>query len=274
MPVFERGGVTIHYEEYGPADGPLVLATHGFAENTTYWTCCGVAQAIAAAGYRVVLTDMRGHGRTTVAEGEPFTAEAIGDDIEALADHFGAARFHLLSHATGGMAAARYAMRANGRLASVIITDAGSATQPFPTDGEANRTFWNRVSWDAFLAHSRREPGVFLFNLDNLPNRDELWRMIDTMFRLGVPAELGRFAAEFYADPDPRVDLLRRVDCPTLVLLGALDHVFVEPSALMAREIPDCRHVVLPGVGHMTAMEAPERTAEEIVDFLATTATQ
>ena len=38
----------------------------------------------------------------------------------------------------------------------------------------------------------------------------------------------------------------------------------------MAGEIPDVRHVILDGIGHMTAIEDPERTIKEILDFLET----
>lgn len=65
---------------------------------------------------------------------------------------------------------------------------------------------------------------------------------------------------------------MRQIKCPTLVLLGEYDVVFIEPSELMAREIPDVRHVVIEGIGHMTAIEDTPRTATEILDFLDTVA--
>jgi len=74
----------------------------------------------------------------------------------------------------------------------------------------------------------------------------------------------------FYTDPDPHIDELRKVKCPTLVLLGEFDLVFLKPSEIMANEIPDVRHVILPDLGHMTAIEDPERTIAEILDFLET----
>jgi pimeloyl-ACP methyl ester carboxylesterase len=66
----------------------------------------------------------------------------------------------------------------------------------------------------------------------------------------------------------PMVEGLRQIKCPTLVLLGEFDIVFLKPCEILAREIPDARHVVLNGIGHMTAMEDPERTIKEILDFL------
>jgi pimeloyl-ACP methyl ester carboxylesterase len=66
------------------------------------------------------------------------------------------------------------------------------------------------------------------------------------------------------------IEGLRQIKCPTLVLLGEFDIVFLEPSEIMAREIPDVRHVILDGIGHMTAFENSERTIMEILDFLET----
>jgi pimeloyl-ACP methyl ester carboxylesterase len=76
------------------------------------------------------------------------------------------------------------------------------------------------------------------------------------------------FFPSFYTDPDPHVEELRKIKCPTLILLGEHDIVFLEPSEIMAKEIPNNRHVIMKGVGHMTAIEAPDETARELLSFL------
>ena len=78
------------------------------------------------------------------------------------------------------------------------------------------------------------------------------------------------FMTRFYTDPDPRIKELQQVKCPTLVLLGEFDVVFLKPSEIMAKEIPDVRHVIMPGLGHMTAIEDPKQFIAEILDFLET----
>jgi pimeloyl-ACP methyl ester carboxylesterase len=64
------------------------------------------------------------------------------------------------------------------------------------------------------------------------------------------------------------VKRLRGITCRCLVLLGEYDTLFIKPSELLARCIPDVKHVVLEGLGHMTAAEDPDRTADEILSFL------
>ena len=60
---FEHGtitanGIDIHFVEQG--EGPLVLFLHGFPESWYSWR--HQLPAVAAAGYRAVALDMRGHG--------------------------------------------------------------------------------------------------------------------------------------------------------------------------------------------------------------------
>ena len=56
-------GLTMHCLEGGAADAPCVLLLHGFPELAYSWR--HVVPALAAAGYRVIVPDQRGYGRTT-----------------------------------------------------------------------------------------------------------------------------------------------------------------------------------------------------------------
>jgi pimeloyl-ACP methyl ester carboxylesterase len=274
MPTLDRGNAHLHWEEAGA--GSPILTTHGLTENAGYWSQSGVTAALAER-HRVISMDMRGHGRTRV-EGPPFgfDVDTLGDDVEALADHLGLDRFHLLTHATGGMVGVRYAMRPAARLASLILTDTGSATAITPGDAETRRRAMSQFAasfegkdWDEILARARKHPGPFLFRLDQHPERERLWGIVERIFRLGDPDVIARFIRSFYTDPDPRLEGLRAIRCPSLVLLGEHDVLFVEPSRLMAREIPRARWVMLAGIGHMTAIEDPGRTLAAILEFLA-----
>jgi pimeloyl-ACP methyl ester carboxylesterase len=274
MPTLDRENAHLHWEEAGA--GSPILTTHGLTENADYWSLSGVTAALAER-HRVISMDMRGHGRTRV-EGPPFgfDVDTLGDDVEALADHLGLDRFHLLTHATGGMVGVRYAMRPGARLASLILTDTGSATAITPGDAETRRRAMSQFAasfegkgWDEILARARKHPGPFLFRLDQHPERERLWGIVERIFRLGDPDVIARFIRSFYTDPDPRLEGLRSIRCPSLVLLGEHDVLFVEPSRLMAREIPRTRWVCLAGIGHMTAIEDPGRTLGAILEFLA-----
>jgi pimeloyl-ACP methyl ester carboxylesterase len=286
VPHLDRQGARLYYEEVG--DGPAILTTHGVTENGLYWILPGIVDRLAQAGYRVVSTDMRAHGRTRVA-GEPrgYDVETVATDFGAIADHLGIERFHLLTHATGGMAGLRYAMRHPERLLSLMSTDTGSAT--LPTDAAAEATnpalgferrpglgeqmaaaFRGQV-WDEISSRGRESAreNVFLNQMHAAESPEAAFAMLEAIQRRGDPDTLADFMSVFYDDPDPRIRDLREISCPCLILLGEHDVLFVKPSEQLAREMPNNRHVVLEGRGHMTALEDPERTAAELLDFLA-----
>ncbi|MBU2552109.1 MAG: alpha/beta hydrolase [Proteobacteria bacterium] len=276
MPYVETGNARLYYEDQG--QGEPILTNHGLMEDGGYWSETGVAADLALR-YRVVSMDIRGHGRTVV-EGEPhgYDAETMAADIDALADALGLERFHLLTHATGGMVGVRHAMARSARLLSLMLTDTGSATRPdYPGVDDASvvqEGFRLAAEWiktatiEERLAGTRAEPGIFLFKMAEHPDSERMWKIYEGFLRRGDPAAHGAFMSSFYTDPDPRIEGLRNIGCPTLILLGEFDLMFLEPSALMAAEIPGARHVVLDGIGHMTAIEDPGRTIREINDFL------
>jgi pimeloyl-ACP methyl ester carboxylesterase len=284
VPYLERESAKIFYDDVG--EGPAILTTHGVTENGSYWSRTGVSGRLAAAGYRVVDMDMRGHGRSVpLSEPPGYDVETIASDIGALADHLGLERFHLLTHATGGMAGLRYAMHRSDRLLSLMSTDTGSATVPTDpfcapefddyvyekVDPSANPlapAFEQRSIAD-LLGLARQGNGEpFLNRLNANPDPDRCWRWVEQIQSAGNPRYYAEFLRSFYDDPDPHVKLLRGITCRCLVLLGEYDTLFIKPSELLARCIPDVKHVVLEGLGHMTAAEDPDRTADEILSFL------
>lgn len=284
MPYVSFANVRTYHEDLG--DGPPMLANHGYSECTRYWTVPETGRRLAER-VRLIPFDMRGHGRTVV-QGAPcgFDVDTMAADIDAIADGLGLDRFHLLSHATGGMVAVRYATRRSDRLLSLIVTDAGAATWPWPDrpppsappspadpapehDGRPPGRPADR--WHGFISAVRARPGPFLNRIDDHPDAARLWRETAEVLTQGDRRVLEAFAARFYTDPDHHVDSLRGITCPTLVLVGEGDTVFVEPSEILAREVPDAELVVLPRVGHMTAIEDPDGTVDAITAFLERT---
>jgi 3-oxoadipate enol-lactonase len=298
MPYFERENVRIYYEDVG--EGEAIISNHGLMEDETYWSETGVTQKLAE-NYRVISMDMRGHGRTVV-KSEPFgyDADTMADDFGALADYLGIKKFHILTHATGGMIGVRYAMKNSERLISLILTDTSSNTlveepdyrefteeekreralrreqleKATDEEKERLRKMWiamdERMTIEERMKTIRNEPGPYLFKMAEHPDSERMLKIYEGFLQRQDRHAVITFMINFYTDPDPRIDELRKIKCPTLLLLGEYDIVFLKPSEIMANEIPDVRHVIIPGIGHMTAIENPERTIKEILDFLET----
>lgn len=266
-----RDNVKLYYEDDGW--GEAIIAVHGLIENTTYWR--NIVEDITKK-YRFIPLDMRGHGKTVVdGESFGFDAENIGDDIEALADYLNINRFHLLTHSTGGFVGVRYAMRNTGRLASLILTDTGSSTSVMSGDYEAIKAFndklaryFERFDWEQIVANLWVNPFPFFRGIVESPQAAELMRSAQDMISRGDRSTIARFVRSFYTDPDPKIEGLRGIRCPTLIIYGEKDDLFIEASKLMAKEIPHARLIEYAGVGHMTALECPDRLAKDIIGFI------
>lgn len=82
--------------------GEPVLLLHGFPETSHMWT--DLMPQLADAGYRCIAPDQRGY--SPGARPEPVEAYAYGplaSDVFAIADAFGAGRFHLVGHDWGAL---------------------------------------------------------------------------------------------------------------------------------------------------------------------------
>lgn len=272
MPFVRSGNADVYYEDYG--EGEAIIAIHGLIENTSYFTRTGVCDALAKQ-YRVIPMDMRAHGKTRV-DGEPwgYDDETVAKDMVALADHLGLDRFHVLCHSTGGFVASRYAMEHSDRLLSLLLTDTTSATDFFQVK-EESRAFhenfaknFETYEWDKIMAAIKLQPFPFFMGIAAREDKEELYQMAYEIIKQNNRQAIGTFIRSFYTDPDPRVEGLRKISCPTLVQVGEKDDLFLEPSKLMEKEIPNCKLITYPDTGHMLAIERPEEMSRDILEFL------
>src|SRR5262245_11199854 len=98
--------VRLAFGEAGPADGLPVVLLHGFPLDGRMWDA--TARVLAAAGFRAIVPDLRGHGRSPPGDG-PSTMESMADDAAALLDHLGVRRCVLVGFSMGGYAAQQFA---------------------------------------------------------------------------------------------------------------------------------------------------------------------
>src|SRR5258707_7772268 len=86
MPKINRDGVEIYYEVHG--SGPPLLLTHGYSSTSAMWQ--GQIEALSK-HHKLVLWDMRGHGRSDYPADPGAYSEALTvADMAALLDEIGA----------------------------------------------------------------------------------------------------------------------------------------------------------------------------------------
>src|SRR2546421_4883428 len=105
-----RDGVDLAYREVGEGR-PLVLL-HGFTGDAELWLRNGQAETIAARGYRVILPDFRGHGRSAKPhDAAAYPLDVLTDDGFALLEHLGLDDYDLGGYSLGARIVVRMLAR-------------------------------------------------------------------------------------------------------------------------------------------------------------------
>ena len=93
--------VRLHVTASGPADGRKIVLLHGFPDSSEGWR--EQVAPLAHAGFRVIVPDLRGYGRSDCPRGiDVYTLTRLVADVLAVG---GAGRFDLVGHDWGGIIA-------------------------------------------------------------------------------------------------------------------------------------------------------------------------
>jgi pimeloyl-ACP methyl ester carboxylesterase len=239
-----RDGADLVYRELG--EGRPVVLVHGyFSTATVNWLRYGHAEAIAARGFRVIMPDLRAHG-DSAAPHDPaaYPPDVMADDGLALVEHLGLTEYDLGGYSLGGRTVARMVLRGASPGRAVI---AGMGL-----DGIVHATdrggFYHRV----------------LTNLGSFPRGTEEWRAEAFLRTVGGDPVALLHVLDSVVNTDSAD--LRRIEIPTLVLIGAKDEDHASAKEL-ASLLPDGRYLEMPGT-HMSAVTKPD-LGRAIADFLS-----
>jgi len=236
-------GLPLAYHALG--DGPPVVLIHGLFSNAQVnWIKPGHAARLAAAGRRVVMPDLRGHG-ASAAPHDPaaYPPDILAADGEALLRHLSNAACDLVGYSLGGRTVAR--MLARGcRPARAVVAGMGLAGL---LDAGARTGFFQQV----------------LAGIGHHPRGSPAW-MAESFLRTtgGDPAAMRPLLGSFVDTPR---DVLAAIDLPVLVLAG-VDDQDNGSAADLAALLPQGRLATIPG-NHMSAVLRPELGAS-LADFL------
>jgi pimeloyl-ACP methyl ester carboxylesterase len=236
-------GIELAYRETGEGR-PLVLI-HGYFSNAwTNWIRYGHAARLAAAGFRLIMPDLRGHGDSAKPhDPAAYPPDVLADDGFALLEHLGLTDYDLGGYSLGGRTTLRMLVR-GARPRRAIV--AGMGLQGIlHTAGRGD--FFRNV----------------LTNLGSFERGSSEW-MTEAFLKTtgGDPVALLHILGTFVDTPPAA---LQAIDAPVLVVTGADDGDNGSGRAL-AEALPHGRFVEIPG-NHMSAVTRPE-LGQAIAEFL------
>ncbi len=220
-----------------------------------------------ARDHRVLVPDLRGHGRSTVPDRQWRIAD-VANDLAAMLDQFEVRRVTLAGFSMGGMAAVDFALRHPSRLDGLALMGTSAAAEEFMRVLEI-RTLAKVIELTGapkFLAHEAAR-GTFSPRFRKT-RAAEVARWESAVRAMSPPALIQALRA--VATRPALVERLGEIRVPTLILAGTADRI-VNPrwSRAMNRALPRSRLVEFKGTGHAVPIERPAEVAGMLRDLCA-----
>jgi pimeloyl-ACP methyl ester carboxylesterase len=251
MAILNRDGVDIFYEVHG--DGPVILLSHGYSATSGMWR--GQIDALSR-GNRLVVWDMRGHGRSDYpADPAAYSEAETVADMLAILDAVGADKAIVGGLSLGGYMSLAFNLAHPDRVRALLIIDTGPGFR-----NDAAREGWNA---NALKTAERYETE----GLGRLASGSPEMRMSHHRDATGLARAARGMLTQRNADV---LGSLPTIAVPTLVLVGADDAPFLNAADYMAAKIPGAAKVVIPNAGHAANIDQPEAFNAAVEDFLQT----
>ncbi|MCW5733567.1 MAG: alpha/beta fold hydrolase [Enhydrobacter sp.] len=252
----EANGTSICCKVSG--EGLPVVLIHGAEADHSMFAGFG---ALLAEHFTVIAYDQRDSGGTRNPS-LPYGLAELADDAAALIAALGHDRAHVFGTSLGGVIAQVLAERHPGRIDRLVLS---STFRAGLTPSSINPDVFSRLAaLRAGLPGTAAEIAGYFFPAAHIAAHPEV---VDIFNGKGRTAEQRQRRAGILAQT-PANDLAA-ITAPTLVLVGADDRLIPPAHTLsLAGEIAQSRRLVLPGVGHVGTLQAPDVVAREVIAFL------
>lgn len=278
--------LSMAYMDVPPAqpNGRTVVLLHGRNFPSSYWA--PVIKMLSEAGYRVVVPDQIGFGKSSKPTGE-LHFDTLARNTIALLDHLKIDKAEIVAHSLGGMLGVRIARAFPDRVAHLVLTapigleDYRLYVPPTPTETMIETE--DKLTADGYRKQLQTNYAI------KLP-AEAITPFIDARFNIKGSPDYPRWLRAFVSSGqmiyrEPVAHEIALITEPTLFIMGADDHNAPgrpnAPEALRAKmgenaelakalaaKMPNAQAEVIPDTGHLVFLEAPEKYRELVLGFL------
>lgn len=247
--------VKLHIEDRGTSASALVFL-HYWGGSSRTWR--HVTQALTPT-FRTIAVDQRGWGQSDKPL-EAYTLDALADDVQGMIESLGLDHYLLVGHSMGGKVAQLLASRHPAGLAGLVLV-APSPPSPMRVPLEIRQGMVNAYdSRESILATVQQVLAA------NQLQPDDLETVVEDSLLGASAAKVAWPMAASQEDISTQAALIR---VPSLVISGEKDQV--DPPAVLQQElmthIPQATLQILPGIGHLSPLEAPGQLSDLIRAF-------
>jgi 3-oxoadipate enol-lactonase/4-carboxymuconolactone decarboxylase len=254
MPFLQVEGARLYWRRDGRDDAPALVLLNSIGTDMDLWDA---VLPLLRNRFALLRIDARGHGASSAQPGDLSLAR-LADDVLAVADAAGLARFSLAGVSLGGMIGMELALRSPHRLEKLALV-CTSATM----DSPVWRDRVAKVRSEGMASIADLAMGRFLSDAAEPALRESVRRQLTAMDAEGYAA-----CGTAIRDMD-LADRIQGIGVPTLVVTGNRDTstpLEGHGEYLLAR-IHGAHHVAL-DAAHLAPLEAPEALAGALTAFL------
>jgi pimeloyl-ACP methyl ester carboxylesterase len=264
-----RSGLKVRVVERGEKTSPPVLLVHG-------WGCTAYVfrynmPALAAAGYRALAVDLKGHGLSDKpSRGEEYTIDSLVEHLRDIMDALGLERPALVGHSLGGSLIYHFAARYPERAQCLgLLSPVGLKGVPLMW---LYRSATPRVL--APLMQRLRPRFIVKLALRRVYGRRGHFTARD-VDEFVAPSQFPEYSVAMrellhnYDWNAAEHRKLARVDVPAAGIWGSLDHMM--PDDGMGVYVPLLPQLVLraiPDAGHIIPEETPDEVNAGLIELL------
>ena len=229
-------GLNLYYEVHGEerkSVPPLVLLHGG---GSTIDTSFGAILPELAKNRRIIAFDQQGHGRTTDIADRPFSFKQSADDTVALLQYLKIEKADLMGFSNGGHITLQLAISDPHIVRKMIVESA-----MYSRDG-VHPQFWNGFEGATIELMPQELKDHYLRVAPEPANLQSFFdKSVERMrnFKGWMPAEI------------------KKIQAPTLVLMGDRDVPLAENGLSLFRLIPNSQLCILPGTNHELICRSP-----------------
>ena len=264
----EVDGVGIHYEVTG--EGRPVVLLHGFPDSGRLWR--HQVPALAGAGFKVIVPDLRGYGRSDKPEEvEAYGLASVAGDVLAVLADAGEPRAHVVGHDFGAAVAWGLGSLTPDSVDHLVVLSVGFPTTFFATLEQYQKSWYMLLFQFAGIAERwLQENDWHNFKRWGLhPDAEAVIAELEASGSLtpGLNYYRANVGPETWVGPPAQ---LPPVQAPTMGVWSTGDFALGEAQMTESAQnvAGPWRYERLEGPGHWMQLEAPDQVNQLLLDFL------
>ncbi|AVH22853.1 alpha/beta fold hydrolase [Nocardia cyriacigeorgica] len=266
------GGIELAADQYGPADGPLVVFLHGGGQTRHSWKQTGAK--LAATGMRVITLDARGHGDSQWSAQRDYRRETMVEDLIEVLGQLGGPAVVVGASMGGITGLLATAVPGGDQISALVLVDIVTRPEPEGVQRVLDFLGKHRDGFDSldevadavaeYMPHRPRPDNTDGLRR-NLRERDGRW------YWHWDPDMLADRAEDPSEITGRMEEVARTLTIPVLLVRGLQsDVVSAEGAAAFQELVPHARMVEIGGAAHTAAGDDNDAFTDAVAEFILT----